>query len=121
MPPAMVDANGQRMKSQPMAPVQWKLIGEARTYSTAELYEVRLCRGPPPLVSAISLRFCDETAQGRFAKGLREGSIELAVSGMALDSLEESGDMGRLLLYTRIFARVSPERKVDIIRMHQVG
>lgn len=43
---------------------------------------------------------------------------ELAVTGKAFDVLVGSGEMEQLLLYTRIFSRMSPEGKVDTITMH---
>lgn len=43
--------------------------------------------------------------------------IELAVTGKAFDILVESGVMARLHLFTRIFARMSPEGKVTAVTM----
>lgn len=43
--------------------------------------------------------------------------MELAVSGnKAYDALIRSGDLDRLLLYIRIFARISPSNKASIVR-----
>ena len=48
---------------------------------------------------------------------LQDGSLELAVTGnKTYERLTESGDMDRLLLYTRIFSRVSPANKVAVVR-----
>jgi len=43
---------------------------------------------------------------------------ELAVTGKAFDVLLANGDMQKLLLWTRIYARMSPEGKVKVIAMH---
>ncbi|KAJ3105762.1 hypothetical protein HDU97_007582 [Phlyctochytrium planicorne] len=44
--------------------------------------------------------------------------IELAVTGKAFNALKSDGRMRDLLLDTRIFARMSPEDKVQCVRMH---
>mmetsp|Transcript_8522 Transcript_8522/g.24452 ORF Transcript_8522/g.24452 Transcript_8522/m.24452 type:complete len:1333 (-) Transcript_8522:290-4288(-) len=96
-PPTMVDTHGKAVGANPVSTVKWKVLGShgEEHYTTNLLY------------------------QGKVAEQLRAGLLELAVSGAAFDSLQATGDMERLLLYTRIFARVSPEKKVDIVRMHQ--
>jgi len=48
----------------------------------------------------------------------RLDSLELAVTGQAFDILLRSGDMEKLLLRTRIFARMSPAGKVRAVRLH---
>jgi magnesium-transporting ATPase (P-type) len=45
-------------------------------------------------------------------KGLENGLTELAVTGKAFNELCRIGRMQELLLYTRIFARFTPEDKV---------
>jgi cation-transporting ATPase 13A3/4/5 len=43
--------------------------------------------------------------------------LELAVSGSdAIAKLEESGDLHRLLMFIRIFARASPENKAKVVQ-----
>jgi magnesium-transporting ATPase (P-type) len=44
--------------------------------------------------------------------------VELAVTGVAFDHLVGSGDMQELLLYTRIFSRMTPDGKVACVKMH---
>jgi len=44
--------------------------------------------------------------------------IELAVTQKAFDKLVASGDMDDLLFFTRIYSRMSPEGKVDVVQMH---
>ena len=43
---------------------------------------------------------------------LRKGEMELALTGKAFTLLQASGAHDDLLLYTRIFARFTPEQKV---------
>lgn len=48
-----------------------------------------------------------------------ERELELAIAtGKAWDRLCADGDMEELLLHTRIFARTSPENKVQVIQAH---
>jgi len=48
-----------------------------------------------------------------------ERDLELAIAtGKAWEKLCEDGDMEPLLLHTRIFARTSPENKVEVIQAH---
>jgi len=44
--------------------------------------------------------------------------LELGITGFAYDILCESGAIEQLLLHTRIFARVPPDGKVDIVQRH---
>jgi cation-transporting ATPase 13A3/4/5 len=44
---------------------------------------------------------------------------ELAVTGAALRVLVESGDLDRLLLQIRVFGRVLPDQKVQVVNAHQ--
>ena len=44
----------------------------------------------------------------------QNGELELAVSGAAYNDLVLSGDMDRLLLFTRVFARMTPANKVEV-------
>ena len=46
-------------------------------------------------------------------KGLEAGLTELAVTGRAFNELCHTGNMNQFLFYTRIFARFTPEDKVD--------
>lgn len=56
---------------------------------------------------------------------LRNGEVELAVTGRAFSALQASGALYDLLLYTRIYARFTPEQKVRAwgvsILLHQSG
>lgn len=52
-------------------------------------------------------------------KRLEAGLTELAVTGKAFDELFRSGRMKDLLLFTRIYARCTPENKVQVINMHR--
>ncbi|KAL3899330.1 MAG: hypothetical protein SGCHY_002132 [Lobulomycetales sp.] len=44
--------------------------------------------------------------------------VELAVTGKAFNALRSKGKMDEYLLDTRIFARMSPEDKVNCVKMH---
>ena len=46
-----------------------------------------------------------------------KGKVELAITGKAMTALTNSGVLNSLLLSTRIFARVSPDQKVQVINM----
>lgn len=48
------------------------------------------------------------------------GDAELAVTGKAFNALLADGNMRRLLLQTRIFARMSPRDKVNAVKLHMV-
>jgi predicted P-type ATPase len=52
-------------------------------------------------------------------KGLEGGLTELAVTGKAFNVLCKTGDMNQLLYYTRIFARFTPEDKVNVVTLHR--
>jgi len=69
--------------------VRWGTMGGGDSFSTADLYK-----------------------DGRLA------TLELAITGQAFDLLITSGDMEKLLLRTRIFARMSPAGKVRAVRLH---
>ena len=55
-------------------------------------------------------------ATNRGAEAMKK--VELAVTGKAFDILVESGAMARLHLFTRIFARMSPEGKVTAVSVN---
>jgi len=44
--------------------------------------------------------------------------VQLAITGKALPLLAATPDMDELLLNTRIFARVKPDQKVEVVQMH---
>lgn len=51
------------------------------------------------------------------AKLLDSGAVELAVNGRAFSVLHEQGFFDHTLFYFRIFARVTPEEKVAVVKM----
>lgn len=44
--------------------------------------------------------------------------VELAVTGKAFDFLVKMGDIHKILLKTRIFSRMTPQGKVDCVKLH---
>ncbi|KAG7380586.1 hypothetical protein PHYPSEUDO_007026 [Phytophthora pseudosyringae] len=44
--------------------------------------------------------------------------VELAVTGAAFNHLKNVGEMNQLLFHVRIFCRMTPDDKVDCVRMH---
>lgn len=48
-------------------------------------------------------------------KGFKNGLLELAVTGKAFNSLCQTEMMTKLLFYTRIHARFTPEDKVLVV------
>ncbi|BBN19120.1 hypothetical protein MPTK1_8g08050 [Marchantia polymorpha subsp. ruderalis] len=52
-------------------------------------------------------------------KGFKNGLLELAVTGKAFNSLCQTEMMTKLLFYTRIHARFTPEDKVRLVTMHR--
>ncbi|GMF09720.1 unnamed protein product [Phytophthora lilii] len=44
--------------------------------------------------------------------------IELAVTGAAFNRLKSMGEMNHLLFHVRIFSRMTPDDKVDCVKMH---
>jgi predicted P-type ATPase len=45
-------------------------------------------------------------------------TVELAVTGKAFDFLVKMGDIHKILLKTRIFSRMTPQGKVDCVKLH---
>jgi len=50
-----------------------------------------------------------------YVKQMESGDLELAITGKAYDTLRASGDLARLLLFVRVFARVNPANKIDVV------
>ncbi|KAG2774185.1 putative cation-transporting ATPase 13A3 [Phytophthora cactorum] len=44
--------------------------------------------------------------------------VELAVTGAAFNRLKDLGEMNQLLFHVRIFSRMTPDDKVDCVKMH---
>lgn len=63
------------------------------------------------LSTAEVLRACTDTSS----------ASELAITGKAMAALTRQGTIDALLLHTRIFARVSPDQKVQVIQMYIDG
>eukprot|EP01062_Namystynia_karyoxenos_P046573 TRINITY_DN3495_c0_g3_i2.p1 TRINITY_DN3495_c0_g3~~TRINITY_DN3495_c0_g3_i2.p1 ORF type:complete len:1321 (+),score=488.44 TRINITY_DN3495_c0_g3_i2:105-4067(+) len=59
-----------------------------------------------------------QTTEQILALVSRDSEVELAMTGLAYDALCRTGHMEELLLRTRIFARVPPDGKVDIVTRH---
>jgi predicted P-type ATPase len=49
---------------------------------------------------------------------LNGDDVELAVTGAAFNRLKSLGEMNRLLFHVRIFSRMTPDDKVDCVKMH---
>ena len=88
---------------------------------------VLLCEAsPPPNNEAVMWRYMDAEVKhsaGGSALTTQQAmatppEVELAVTGAAFDLLVSNGDMDRLLLRTRFFARMSPDGKVKAVQMH---
>ncbi|KAE8999169.1 putative cation-transporting ATPase 13A3 [Phytophthora rubi] len=47
-----------------------------------------------------------------------EDDVELAVTGAAFNRLKSSGEMNQLLFHIRIFSRMTPDDKVECVKMH---
>lgn len=60
-----------------------------------------------------------DTVKRLVADTSKNGNLELAMTGNAFAVLVSSGDIEPLLKHTRVFARMSPSQKMEVIELHQ--
>uniref|UniRef100_H3GGM4 Uncharacterized protein n=1 Tax=Phytophthora ramorum TaxID=164328 RepID=H3GGM4_PHYRM len=87
--------------------------GDARSRATTPCAAATCARDPGGIVSTIhtkKLVWRDVDSEG--------GNVELAVTGVALDYLVSIGEIKELLLCNGMFSRMTPDGKVDCVRLH---
>lgn len=65
------------------------------------------------------VRWCDEEGGEVHSSDPRLLRAELAVTGAAFNALRRDGQLGELLMHIRVFAHMTPDQKVEVVKAFQ--